>query len=70
MTKGIDPERPPCNKRGAYVIELDKERKDCKENPFLQNQWEENSNEEVVDGGVGDGRNQALRRLTKGGKEQ
>ena len=53
MTKGIDPERPPCNKRGAYVIELDKERKDCKENPFLQNQWEENSNEEVVDGGVG-----------------
>jgi len=28
-------ERPPCNKRGTYVIELDKERKECKENPFL-----------------------------------
>ena len=50
-------ETPPWNKRGTYVIELDKERKDCKENPFLQNKWEGNSNEEVVDGGAGDGRN-------------
>ena len=45
------------NKRGTYVIELDKERKDCKENPFLPNQWEENSAEEAVDGGAGDVRN-------------
>ena len=49
-------ETPPWNKRGTYVIELDKERKDCKENPFLQNQWEGKSNEEFVDGGAGDGR--------------
>jgi len=47
---------PPWNNRGTYVIELDKERKDCKENPFLQNQWEGKSNEEFVDGGAGDGR--------------
>ena len=50
-------ETPPWNKRGTYVIELDKERKDCKENPFLPNQWEENSVEEAVDGGAGDVRN-------------
>ena len=41
----------------SAIIELDKDRKDCKENPFLPNQWEENSAEEAVDGGAGDVRN-------------
>ena len=55
--KPVHLETPPWNNRGTYVIELDKERKDCKENPFLQNQWEGKSNEEFVDGSAGDGRN-------------
>ena len=38
------------NEGGTYVIELDKERKGRKENPFLPNQCEENCNEENVDG--------------------
>ena len=41
---------------GTGVIELDKERKDRKDNPCLPNQREESSNEEKVDGGAGDGR--------------
>ena len=58
--KPVHLETPPWNKRRTYyVIELDKERKDCKEKSFLPNQWEENSAEEAVDGGAGDVRLEA-----------